>query len=89
VINTQGERVYTNHLKKISDKVETLYLIGNKDHKSFMKQVFQNCMDEIGYNLLSDELYSATIKDKEGEDKKVDNYMMTLRSNKIKVYHKK
>lgn len=89
VINTGGEKVYTNHLKKISDKVETLYLIGNKEHKSFMKQVFEKCKDEIGYNLLSDESYSATIKDKEGEDMKVDNYMMTLRSNKIKVYHKK
>lgn len=88
VVNNQGERVYINHLKKISGKNETLYLIGNKDHKKFMEQVFKNCKDQIGFTLLSDESYSALIKDKDGEDMKVDNYMMTLRSNKIKVYHK-
>ncbi len=87
VINSQGERVYINHLKKISAKNESIYLIGNHDHKKFMKGVFQKCQPTIGYSMLSDESYSATIKDKEGENLSVKNYMMTLRNDKIKVYH--
>ena len=89
VINREGERVYKNHLKKIAPKNETLYLIGSKEHKKFINGVFDNCNDEIGYSKLSDETYDATIKNSDGEDIKVKSYMLTIRNNAIKVYHKK
>ena len=88
VINRDGERVYTNHLKKISSDNETIYLIGNKEHKKFMKSVFKNCMADINYSLVQEETYNAVIKDPEGEPIEVKNYMMTIRNNSIKVYHK-
>lgn len=89
VINRDGERVYANHLRKISGNNETMYLIGNKEHKKFMKKVFKNCMSDINYSLIQEETYKATIKDPEGEPIEVKNYMMTIRNNSIKVYHKK
>ncbi|MCF8409080.1 MAG: hypothetical protein K9G36_08920 [Crocinitomicaceae bacterium] len=89
IINTRGDKVYIRHLKKISDSNETLYLIGNKEHKKFMKSIFEKCKDELGYELLSEETYKATIKDPDGSDLEVKNYMMTVRNNNIKVYHKK
>ena len=88
MINRDGERVYTNHLKKISSDNETIYLIGNKEHKKFMKSVFKNCMADINYSLIQEETYKAVIKDPEGEPIEVKNYMMTIRNNSIKVYHK-
>lgn len=87
-INHQGDRVYINHLKRIAEDNETIYLIGNVDHKKFMKNVFKKCKDAIDYEMLSDETYKAVIKDPEGENVDVKNYIMTLRNNSIKVYHR-
>lgn len=89
VINRDGEKVYANHLKGISGNIETLYLIGNKEHKDFMSRVFESCKTEIKYSKLSEETYKAVIKDPDGNDFTVNNYMMTLRNDYIKVYHKK
>lgn len=89
VINRDGERVYTNHLKKIAAGNETLYLIGNKEHKKFINKVFENCKEEIGYSILTDETYKAVIKNSEGDDIDIESYMLTIRNNCIKVYHKK
>lgn len=88
VINRDGERVYANHLKKVSGNNETMYLIGNKEHKKFMNNVFKSCETDINYSLLSEETYKATIKNSDGKPIEVKNYMMTIRSNLIKVYHK-
>lgn len=89
VINRDGEKVYVNHLKKIAPSNETIYLIGNYEHKSFMKTVFSSCKSEIDYSLLSEETYKAIIKDPEGNNIEVKNYMMAIRNNSIKVFHKK
>lgn len=89
VINKEGERVYKNHLKKIASDNETLYLIGSKEHKKFINSVFENCKNDIGFFKLTDETYTAVIKNSEGESMEVKSYMMTLRNNSIKVYHKK
>ncbi|WP_228235681.1 hypothetical protein [Allomuricauda sp. M10] len=88
VINRDGERVYVNHLKKVAGKNETMYLIGNKEHKKFMKKVFKSCQLDLNYSLIQEETYKAIIKDPEGEPIEVKNYMMTIRNNSIKVYHK-
>jgi len=88
-INNLGEETYLNNLRKICTNNETIYLIGNSEYKSFMKSVFEKSQEEIDYTLLTDETYEATIKDENGEDFHVSNYMMIIRSNKIGVYHKK
>ncbi len=88
VINRDGERVYSNHLRKIASQNETIYLIGSKDHKKFIKKVFKSCKSDINYSLLQKETYSAIIKDPDGEPIKVESFMMTIRNNSIKVYHK-
>ena len=88
VINRSGEKVYSNHLKKVCAQNESIYLIGDHDNKKFMNNVFNSCKDAIGFSMLSEESYSNTIKDKKGGDIKVKSYMMTIRNDKIKVYHK-
>lgn len=88
-VSNLGEKTYVKNLEKIDGLNETLYLVGNIDNKEFMKSVYKNCHERIGYELLTDKSYSAVIKDKEGKDFKVENYMMILRSNSIQVYHKK
>lgn len=89
VIHRDGERVYENHLRKIGGINETLYLIGNQDHKKFMNKVFEGCKSELNYSKLSDETYEAIIKDPDGNNISVKNYMMVVRNNAITVYHKK
>lgn len=88
-ISTLGEDTYVKNLRKVDKQNETLYLIGNRNYKDFMKSVFKKCKDQIGYELLTDEIYKAVIKDRDGNDYPVKNYMMILRNNNIQVYHKK
>lgn len=87
-INTLGEETYIKNIKKINGGNETIYLIGNHDYKGFMKSVYERCKGDISYNLLTDETYTAIIKDEEDNDMEVKNYMMILRNNKVQVYHK-
>lgn len=87
-VSNLGEQTYIKNIEKINHGTETIYLIGNSENKKFMKSVFEKCKDRIGYSMLTDETYSAVIKDTEGEDYKVKNYLMILRNNKVTVYHK-
>jgi len=87
-INILGEDIYKRNLEKINKNNETIYLIGNIEYKNFMKSVYNKSKDIIQYDLLTEKTYSAIIKDEEGNDFKVKNYMMILRSKGIKVYHK-
>lgn len=87
-VSEKGEKVYINNLKKINSSNETLYLIGNIDNKKFIKRIVANCKDSIGYSILSEESYRAIIKDGEGKDYDVNNYLLILRNNTIQVYHK-
>jgi hypothetical protein len=85
---TDGEKIYINNLKKINNGNETIYLIGNISNKRFMQSVVNKCKDIINYSVLTEETYSAMIKDTEGNDYNVKNYLMILRNNKIAVYHR-
>jgi hypothetical protein len=87
-VSALGEETYTKNLKKICSDNETIYIIGNVGYKSFLQSVIKKCEDEIGYDLLTEETYEAIIKDENGNDYKVKNYMIILRNRKIQVYHK-
>ena len=87
-INTLGEQTYIKNIEKINHGNETIYLIGNQENKKFMKSVFKNCKERINYELLTDDSYSAVIKNSEGEDFSVNSYLMILRNNKTTVFHR-
>lgn len=88
-VEKQGTRVYTNNIKKIASNIETLYLISGKERVKFVRSVFNNCKEEIGFKCITQKPYRAQIKDPEGELFWVDNFIMVCRSEKINVYHKK
>lgn len=86
-VSAMGEKGYINNIRKIDTRNETLYLVGNIENKNFIKTVFEKCKDLINYSILTEESYSAIIKDREGGDYNVKNYLLILRNNKIQVYH--
>lgn len=53
-----------------------------------MQAVFDACKNTINYNLLTNHSYNAVIKDENGDDMKVSNYLMIIRNNKIVAYHR-
>jgi hypothetical protein len=87
-VSAQGEKVYINNISKINSGNETLYLIGNVENKNFITNIFKKCKEQIDYSILTEESYSAIIKDGGGNDYSVNNYLLILRSNKIQVYHR-
>ena len=88
-IDTLGEETYIKNIEKINHGNETIYLIGSQENKTFMRSVFKNCKEKINYELLTDDSYSAVIKNGEGEDYNVNSYLMILRNNKTTIYHRK
>lgn len=88
-VNQLGIDTYTRNIEKINHGNETIYLIGKRENKDFMISVFKKCKDNIGYYLLTEDSYSATIKDTEGNDYYVNTYLMILRNNKLEVVHRK
>ncbi len=88
-VTNLGEQTYIKNIEKINHGNETIYLIGNAENTDFMKSVFTKCKEKIGYDLLTDDSYSAVIKDSDGNDYKVKNYLMILRNNKVTVYHRR
>jgi len=88
-VTNLGEETYIKNINKINPNNETIYLIGNIKYKTFMKSVYQKCKEKIGYSILTEDSYEATIKDAEGEDYDVKSYLMILRNNKVTVYHRK
>ncbi len=88
-INTLGEATYIKNIEKINNGNETIYLIGNQENKDFMMSVFKNCKERINYELLTDDSYSAVIKNSDGEDFNVNSYLMILRNNMTTVFHRK
>lgn len=87
-INTEGERVYKNNLKKIDKSIETLYLLGNQSNKEFINKIGEECKVMIGFDVLYRKEYSSVIKNKDGEDFGVDTYLMVLRNSKITTVHR-
>jgi hypothetical protein len=83
-----GEGIYIYNLEKINSVNETIYLTGNIENRPFIKSVFDKCKDRINYSVLTEDSYSAVIKDADGNDYKVNSYLMILRNNKITVFHK-
>ena len=87
-VDKQLTNVYVNNLEKINATNETIYLIGKTENKKFMGSVYEMCKNRINYNLLTNHSYNAIIKDENGDDYNVSNYLMILRNNKIVAYHR-
>ncbi|MCB9284140.1 MAG: hypothetical protein H6563_08725 [Lewinellaceae bacterium] len=87
-INTEGERTYKSNLKKIDKSIETIYLLGNRANKEFIQRIGEECKGMIGFDVLYRKEYSSVIKNKDGGDFEVDNYLMVLRNDKIATVHK-
>ncbi len=82
-------QIYINNLRKIADKVETLYLLGDSANKDFINYTVKCCKDTIDYDIYNSFKYNAKIKDRKGLLFDITNYLIVLRSNKIQVYHQK
>jgi len=87
-INREGKKAYINNLKKLDDKLETLYLIGDKSNKSFIHEIGVECKSLINFDLLYKKEYASVIKDRQGKDKKVETVLLVLRSANIDTVHK-
>jgi hypothetical protein len=82
------EQVYIKNLNKIPDNVETIYLIGSKPNKSFIKSVVTQFNTSNKYKIHNKYEYKARIKNWEEKDFDVDNYLLVLRNQQLEMYHR-
>ncbi len=87
-IGREGEQVYIKNLEKIPANIETLYLIGNIENRSFIDSVFKKFNKENNYFIHNQHTYRAKIKHKEEGYYDVENYLLVLRNKKLEMYHR-
>lgn len=87
-VHTEGKRIYINDIKNISPNVETIYLISDQGLKPFVNEIKKELEGQIDFYLYNTRQYSATIKDADGNDMSVNNYLVVLRSRNVKTFHK-
>lgn len=85
-IQHEGESVYVKNITEISDKVETLYLLGDLSNKSFINKVVDSVLKNIPYHIYNNKGYHCTIKNHDGSDMEVDTYLVVLRNNNITTF---
>lgn len=87
-IDIEGERVYINNLNKIPDSIETIYLIGHKTNKKFIKAITNKFNSNDKYFIHNEYEYKSKIKDKDGLSFDVESYLIVLRNKKLEMYHR-
>lgn len=86
-IGTEGEKVYVNNLNKIPGSMETIYLIGHKTNKKFVKSITTKFNSSDKYFIQNEHEYKSSIKDREGISIDVDSYLIVLRNKKLEMFH--
>lgn len=84
----EGESVYVKHISDISAQVETIYLIGNLSNSSFIDRVVEAVVNQVPYHIYNRKKYECIIKDYDGTDIKVDNYLVVIRNNNITTFQR-
>ena len=87
-IDTEGEKVYINNLKKIDKSTETLYLLGPQKRRKFIKSTIKKCKAVIGFDIFVENKYDCQIKDRSGELRNVKTYLIILRNQQISMLHR-
>lgn len=86
-IQSEGEEMYKRSLKTISPDTETVYLLGSLQHKEFIKSVYNQCKNEIGFDVIDERQYKSVIKNHEGNDMSAETFLMITRNKKIQTVH--
>ncbi len=84
-IEDEGKRVYVNNIHKITQPIETLYLIGNSYNRSFIDDVCNDLLVDDKWEVFHRTATNAILRTRDGEQFEVNNYITTLRKRAIQV----
>lgn len=88
-IEDEGKRVYVNNIRKITQPIDTLYLIGNSYNRAFIDDVCTDLLDDDIWEVFHKTATNAKLRTHEGEEFEVNNYITTLRKKAIQVVSRK
>ena len=72
--------IYTDYIKiLIEEKIESIYLIGDISHRSFIEEVGKSIEANNDYEVFKKEVYIAMIRKNEEREKEVENFLLVLR----------
>ncbi len=86
-IKIEGKDVYLNNIKRLSGRVETLYLLGDQSHENFINEIVDDLRSNGEYVVYNKKKYDAIIKDTQDEDFCVNSYLVVLRKSIVKTFH--
>lgn len=86
-IISEGKDVYLNNIRRLSDEMETLYLLGDQSHEKFINEIVDDLNKGGSYILYNKKKYDAVIKSIQGEDFEVHSYLVVLRKSIVKTFH--
>ena len=84
-IEEEGNRIYINNIRQITQPIETLYLIGNFYNKQFIDEVSSDLTEDDVWEIFHKVAAKAKLRTREGEEFDVKNYIISLRKKSVTI----
>lgn len=84
-IEEEGKQIYINNIRKISQPIETLYLIGNSYNYKFINEVSSDLIEDDFWEIFHKATTNAKLRTSEGTEFSVKTYITTLRKKNVTI----
>ena len=84
-IDDEGKDVYVRNIQKISNPIETLYLIGDLANKHFINDVCNDLLDTNNWEAFHKMTTTAKLQSSDGVEFKTNSYITILRNTSVTI----
>lgn len=84
-IEEEGKQTYINNIRRITQPIETLYLIGNSYNHKFINDISSDLIEDDCWEIFHKATTNAKLRTSEGEEFDVKNDIITLRKKSVTI----
>ena len=84
-IEDEGKQIYINNIRRITQPIETLYLIGNSYNHKFIDGVSSDLIEDDLWEIFHKATSNAKLRTSEGTEFSVKTYITTLRKKSVTI----
>lgn len=84
-IEEVGKGTYINNIRKITQPIETLYLIGNSYNHKFINEISSDLIENNSWEIFHKVTTNAKLRTSEGKEFEVKNDIITLRKKSVTI----
>lgn len=84
-IEEEGKQIYINNIRKITQPIETLYLIGNSYNHKFIDEISSDLIEDDFWEIFHKAATNAKLRTSEGAEFSVKTHITTLRKKSVTI----